>query len=146
MNNFAKFLSVNGLKRKDIASFLGVSGAFITQLSSGDRPIPAEKLATIKANANWDTSMFDKFEVVAETDPVGHMLKDRLLILLEKANNANEILLEMNKLKEARIQELSNQLIEAMAEITRLQDEMLSLKSKGGNAGTAEGSSFVNVG
>lgn len=58
MNNFAKFLSVNGLKRKEIASFLGVSGAFISQLTSGDRPIPAEKLALILSNAyGWDTSM-----------------------------------------------------------------------------------------
>lgn len=58
MNNFAKFLSVNDLKRKDIASFLGVSGAFITQITSGDRPLPDEKLAMIKANAfGWDVSM-----------------------------------------------------------------------------------------
>lgn len=60
MNNFAKFLSVNGLKRKDIAAYLGVSGAFITQISSGDRPLPEEKLAMIKANAyGWDTSMLE---------------------------------------------------------------------------------------
>ena len=58
MSNFAKFLKVNGLKRKDIASFLGVSGAFITQISSGDRPLPEEKLAMIKANDHgWDISM-----------------------------------------------------------------------------------------
>lgn len=58
MTPFAKFLSVNGLKRKDIAAFLGVSGAFITQISSGDRPLPEEKLAMIKANAyGWDVSM-----------------------------------------------------------------------------------------
>lgn len=60
MNAFAKFLIINGLKRKEVASFLGVSGAFITQISSGDRPLPEEKLAAIKANAyGWDTSMFD---------------------------------------------------------------------------------------
>ena len=58
MNNFAKFLATNALKRKDIASFLGVSGAFITQISSGDRPLPEEKLAMIKANPyGWDVSM-----------------------------------------------------------------------------------------
>lgn len=61
MTTFAKFLNVNGLKRKDIAAFLGVSGAFITQISSGDRPLPVEKLALIKANANnWDISMFEE--------------------------------------------------------------------------------------
>lgn len=58
MNAFAKFLSVNRLKRKDIAAFLGVSGAFISQITSGDRPLPDEKLALIKANAyNWNISM-----------------------------------------------------------------------------------------
>lgn len=58
MGDFAKFLSVNGLKRKEIASFLGVSGAFISQICSGDRPLPPEKLAMIEANTNgWDTSM-----------------------------------------------------------------------------------------
>lgn len=63
MTDFAKFLSANGLKRKDIASFLGVSGAFITQISSGDRPLPEEKLAMIKANAfGWDISMLTQSE------------------------------------------------------------------------------------
>lgn len=58
MSDFAKFLRVNGLKRKDIASYLGVSGAFITQITSGDRPLPDDKLAKIKANAfGWDVSM-----------------------------------------------------------------------------------------
>ena len=58
MSDFSKFLTVNGLKRKDIASFLGVSGAFVTQLTSGERRLPPEKLALIKANPfGWDTSM-----------------------------------------------------------------------------------------
>lgn len=51
MVDFAKFLSINGIKRKDIAAFLGVSGAFISQITSGDRPLPEDKLAMIKANA-----------------------------------------------------------------------------------------------
>ena len=58
MTDFANFMSVNGLKRKDIATFLGVSGAFITQIANGDRPIPEEKLAMIRNNAyGWDISM-----------------------------------------------------------------------------------------
>lgn len=70
MTNFAKFLSINGLKRKDIASFLGVSGAFITQISSGDRPLPEDKLAMIKANAyNWDVSMLTQPENPMADEP-----------------------------------------------------------------------------
>lgn len=57
MDKFAKFMTTNGLKRKDIASYLGVSGAFITQIKSGDRPLPSEKLALIQANKAWDSSM-----------------------------------------------------------------------------------------
>ena len=58
MNDFANFLLTNGLKRKDIAFFLGVSGSFITQITNGDRTLPSEKLAMIKANAyGWDVSM-----------------------------------------------------------------------------------------
>ena len=55
MDRFGKFLATNGLKKGQIASFLGVSPAFVTQLS---RQIPADKLAKIKANKAWDTSMF----------------------------------------------------------------------------------------
>ncbi len=58
MNNFAKFLLTNGLKRKDIAAYLGVSGSFITQITNGDRTLPQEKLAMIRENAyGWDISM-----------------------------------------------------------------------------------------
>ena len=79
MTNFAKFLSINGLKRKDIASFLGVSGAFITQISSGDRPLPEDKLAMIKANAyNWDVSMLTQPENPMADEPKADGLVDYL--------------------------------------------------------------------
>lgn len=58
MDRFGKFLATNGLKKGQIASFLGVSPAFVTQLCAGSRQIPADKLAKIKANKAWDTSMF----------------------------------------------------------------------------------------
>ena len=58
MGDFNKFLTINGLKKKEIASYLGVSSTYITQISAGDRPLPAERLAQIKANQHgWDTSM-----------------------------------------------------------------------------------------
>lgn len=59
MSSFGNFLYVNGLKKKDVASFLGVSSAFITQICSGKRPLPDEKLALIKANKAWDSSMLE---------------------------------------------------------------------------------------
>lgn len=63
MGNFSNFLKANGLKKKDIASFLGVSNAFITQLCSDVRKLPDEKFALIKANTlNWDLSMLEQHE------------------------------------------------------------------------------------
>jgi DNA-binding Xre family transcriptional regulator len=58
MDRFGKFLATNGLKKKEIASYLEVSPAFVTQLCAGSRQVPADKLAKIKANKAWDTSMF----------------------------------------------------------------------------------------
>ena len=57
MSDFANFLTINRLKKKDIAVFLGVSSAFISQICSGERNLPDEKLALIKANKSWDSSM-----------------------------------------------------------------------------------------
>ena len=58
MDAFNNFLTINKLKKGEIASFLGVSRAFITQICSGQRKLPDDKLALITANKDWDTSMF----------------------------------------------------------------------------------------
>lgn len=90
MTNFAKFLSANGLKRKDIAAYLGVSGAFITQISSGDRPLPEEKLAIIKANAyGWDVSMLTQSENPATDKP----MESTLVSYLERKVSDQEVLI-----------------------------------------------------
>lgn len=58
MTDFSNFLAVNGLKRQEIADYLGVSGAFVSQVTAGNRPLPEDKLAKIKQNTNgWDVSM-----------------------------------------------------------------------------------------
>lgn len=57
MTDFQLFLERNFLKKKDVAEYLRVSNAFITQLAKGDRGIPQDKLAEIKQNEIWDTSM-----------------------------------------------------------------------------------------
>lgn len=79
MTPFAKFMTINGLKRKDVAAFLGVSGAFITQISSGMRNLPDEKLAAIKANAyGWDVSMLTESENPMTDQPKEQSLVDYL--------------------------------------------------------------------
>ena len=57
MTNFEMFITLNNLKKKDIAEYLGVSPAFITQLVQGLRDVPGDKMALIKANTTWNTSM-----------------------------------------------------------------------------------------
>lgn len=58
MTDFEEFIRKNKLKKKDVAEFLGVSAAFITQLVQGIRVVPDDKVALIKAVVDWDTSMF----------------------------------------------------------------------------------------
>ena len=124
MTPFAKFMSINNLKRKDIASFLGVSGAFITQISSGDRPLPEEKLATILANAyGWDTSMLTEPEHPEVSNPTESSLVD----YLERKVSDQEIL----------IRELYQQI--------GMLEAKLDLARKGEIARTADGSSVVKV-
>jgi hypothetical protein len=124
MTPFAKFMSINNLKRKDIAFFLGVSGAFITQISSGDRPLPEEKLAMILTNAyGWDTSMLTEPEHPEVSNPTESSLVD----YLERKVSDQEIL----------IRELYQQI--------GMLEAKLDLARKGEIARTADGSSIVKV-
>ena len=65
---FQVFILKNKLKKTEIAQYLGVSNAFITQLAQGLRSVPNEKIALIKANAQWDTSMFRDEGEMQKTD------------------------------------------------------------------------------
>jgi hypothetical protein len=57
MTDFEVFIKANNLQKQAVAEYLGVSRAFITQLCQGLRELPSERLALIKANKSWDTSM-----------------------------------------------------------------------------------------
>lgn len=67
---FQIFILKNKLKKTEIAQYLGVSNAFITQLTQGHRSVPNEKIALIKANTQWDTSMFMDEGEMLTTDPI----------------------------------------------------------------------------
>lgn len=57
MTDFELFIKSNAIKKKDIATYLGTSNAFITQLCQGLVALPADKLKKIKGNdKGWDTS------------------------------------------------------------------------------------------
>lgn len=131
MTNFAKFLSVNGLKRKDIASFLGVSGAFITQITSGDRPLPEEKLAMIKANNfGWDISMLIASPKRLEfpTMESREITPESLRSAVEKALNPDEKFL-IGYL-ERKVNDLESKIDEKDALIYQLYQQIGMLEAK----------------
>ena len=59
MGDFETFLKDNKIQKQEIAQFLKVSRALVTQLSQGTRKLPADKLALIKSNTAWDSSALE---------------------------------------------------------------------------------------
>lgn len=57
MSDFEIFMKNNKLKQSDLADYLKVSQAYISQIKRGLRGLPDDTLAYIKANKSWDTSM-----------------------------------------------------------------------------------------
>ena len=150
MNDFAKFLSINGLKRKDIASFLGVSGAFITQISSGDRKLPDDKLALIKANAyGWDISMLTTQSKGVKLDSTIDLLQgtqiteQTLRSAIEQAINPTEETLVSYLQRKIDDQD---SLIRQLYQQIGMLEAKLDLIRKGEIVGNADGSSSANVG
>lgn len=154
MNDFAKFLSINGLKRKDIASFLGVSGAFITQISSGDRPLPEDKLAMILSNAyGWDTSMLtqesSRSRAINLIDTSGLLrgTQPNLRSAIETALNPEEdTLVEYLKAEIKNLQSLISQLQDEKADLLKenavLEYQLMMYAPKGERTAEDAGGSF----
>lgn len=135
MDRFAKFLSVNKLKKKEIAAYLGVSNAFITQLCNGSRTLPADKLALIKANEEWDTSML--------TPKSKYIVADGLLegVGLAREKSAEELLVSY---LQDKIADQDRVIRELYKEIGMLQAK-LDLARKGETASDATGSSDADA-
>ena len=77
MDAFNNFLTINKLKKGEIASFLGVSRAFITQICSGQRKLPDDKLAL---------SCFCRALLCGGTEEFKVNIHKNLGILLERNN------------------------------------------------------------
>ena len=60
MSDFEIFMKKNKLKQSDLADYLKVSQAYISQIKRGLRGLPDDTLAYIKANKSWDTSMLSE--------------------------------------------------------------------------------------
>lgn len=59
MTDFQIFLKTNNLKLKDLIDYLGVSSAYLSQVKQGSRGLSESKIALLKQNKSWDTSMLE---------------------------------------------------------------------------------------
>lgn len=144
MNAFAKFLDVNGLKRKEIASFLGVSGAFVSQIKSGERPLPPEKLAMIVDNAyGWNTSMLTSkpnsayLDLLSEMRPRHEVSHAQLQSAIENAIDPTEKFLIGYLERKVKDQDA---LIRQLYQQIGMLEAKLELARKGETASAVDGS------
>lgn len=74
MADFERFLKDNNLKKIDIADYLQVSKAFITQLCNGSRRLPPEKFALLQAKG-WDTTALLESDQPSDNSNNGNITK-----------------------------------------------------------------------
>ena len=126
MSEFEKFLNDNKIKKQEIAKFLNVSRAFVTQLSQGTRKLPTDKLALIKANKNWDCSALEISNsgiVISAKNVSGNVHQDNRQYY---SDSPDVLRAEIDKLdriiseKEERIKEKDAQIKEKDAQIKTL--------------------------
>ena len=124
-----EFLKANGLKQRELASYLGITEAAVSNAVKGKSEFSKENLIKIKNNPhNWDTSMLQgetsQPSLVAEQIP--------------QLSNAEILLREMLAEKEAKIDTLQELIWELKEENGRLKEQ---LRAKGGVAQDAVDSS-----
>ena len=121
------FLKVNGLKQVELARYLNVTEAAISNVVKGKSSFSTENLIKIKSNPyGWDTSMLEDQQqpkLIAEQTP--------------QLSNVEVLLRDMLAEKEAKIDALNETIWELKAEVARLQEQ---LRMKGGDAIVAEDS------
>lgn len=109
------FLKTNGLKQRELAYYLGVTEAAISNVVKGKSVFAEENLIKILNNPNgWDTSMLmesepEPVQVTAQSDDY---VKDRLLALLDDQSVQIKMLLGMLKEKDEEIRQLREELDE----------------------------------
>ena len=116
------FLKANGLKQRDLAYYLGVTEAAISNVVKGKSDFSNENLIKILNNPhNWDTSML--IEVESETPAPSQGGQDSAVV---------ELLKEQNAELQAKIDLLNQQIGELRA----------LLKKEGEESAAAAGSSL----
>lgn len=126
------FLKANGLKQRELATYLEITEAAVSNVVKGKSDFSKENLIKILNNPyGWDTSMLSESQ---EETPAGEQRQpdtlDRLFAIVEDQRKDMATLLAMMKDKDEKIEEMRR--------------ELDSLKR--GVAQSADGSSGANVG
>lgn len=85
METLKNFRWVNKLTQAELAEYLGLGQSFLSQIESGDRPLPQEKLDKLLSHPEWDLTPL--------TNPMKKEEKK------EKSNESGEIALLKEELK-----------------------------------------------
>lgn len=108
-----EFLKVNSLKQVDIARYLGVSEAAISNVVKGKSEFSTENLIKIMTNPHgWDVSMLteEKPENPAVENPQERVTIERLFAIIDSQRADINTLLAMIKEKDEQINQLREQL------------------------------------
>ena len=125
--NVRDFLKANSLKQVELARYLGITEAAISNVVKEKSEFSKENLIKIMNNPyGWDTTMLESNpqpELVAETIP--------------QLSSVEALLRDMLAEKEAKIDALNEIIWELKAENARLTEQ---LRIKGGDVAGADGS------
>lgn len=128
------FLKANGLKQRELAHYLGVTEAAISNVVKGKSDFADENLIKILNNPHgWDVSM-----LVETPDQEPQELKAQHIPQL---SNVEILLRDLLAEERAKIDSLQDRINELIEENARLRT-LLESERKGGNAQSAD-SSFV---
>lgn len=132
-----EFLKANSLRQVDIARYLGVTEAAVSNVVKGKSEFSEENLIKILNNPyGWDTSLLEEPEDSVTKEP--QLVAENIPTL----SNVEILLREMLAEKEAKIDALQDRINELIEENARLRT---LLEQKGGNAPDAGCSSSASA-
>lgn len=131
------FLKANGLKQRELAHYLGVTEAAISNVVKGKSDFAEENLIKILNNPHgWDVSM-----LVETPDQEPQELKAQHIPQL---SNVEILLRDLLAEERAKIDSLQDRINELIEENARLRT-LLESERKGGNAQSADSSFAVGA-
>lgn len=108
------FLNANNLKQVDIARYLGISEAAVSNVVKGKSEFSNENLIKILNNPhNWDVSMLTETEQpegLVESKSDDRNTIDRLFALIDNQREEIKMLLDLLRMKDEKIDELRREI------------------------------------